>query len=101
LPFPSGPADNEVGLIRHIVGETGIERGLFPRFPKARNSTAADKGIQCPRSVQKLKTLPGDVHAVAEGTPIFANEPILEVIAPIGDVGAGMILTLKSLITAS
>ena len=27
----------------------------------------------------------GDVHAVAEGTPIFANEPILEVIAPIGE----------------
>jgi nicotinate phosphoribosyltransferase len=26
----------------------------------------------------------GDVHAVAEGTPVFANEPILEVVAPIG-----------------
>ena len=26
----------------------------------------------------------GDVFAVAEGTPIFANEPILEVTAPIG-----------------
>jgi nicotinate phosphoribosyltransferase len=25
----------------------------------------------------------GDVHAVPEGTPIFANEPILEVVAPI------------------
>lgn len=25
----------------------------------------------------------GDVHAVAEGTPVFANEPILEVVAPI------------------
>jgi nicotinate phosphoribosyltransferase len=25
----------------------------------------------------------GDVHAVAEGTPIFANEPILEVVAPL------------------
>lgn len=25
----------------------------------------------------------GDVYAVAEGTPIFANEPILEVVAPI------------------
>lgn len=25
----------------------------------------------------------GDVHAVPEGTPVFANEPILEVVAPI------------------
>lgn len=27
----------------------------------------------------------GDVHAVAEGTPVFANEPILEVVAPIAE----------------
>src|SRR5690606_22511114 len=27
----------------------------------------------------------GDVHAVPEGTPVFANEPILEVVAPIGE----------------
>jgi nicotinate phosphoribosyltransferase len=27
----------------------------------------------------------GDVHAVAEGTPIFPHEPILEVVAPIGE----------------
>lgn len=27
----------------------------------------------------------GDVYAVAEGTPVFANEPILEVVAPIGE----------------
>ena len=27
----------------------------------------------------------GDVHAIAEGTPVFANEPILEVVAPIAD----------------
>ena len=27
----------------------------------------------------------GDVYAVPEGTPIFANEPILEVVAPIGE----------------
>jgi nicotinate phosphoribosyltransferase len=27
----------------------------------------------------------GEVHAVPEGTPIFANEPILEVIAPIAE----------------
>jgi nicotinate phosphoribosyltransferase len=27
----------------------------------------------------------GDVYAVAEGTPIFPNEPILEVVAPIGE----------------
>jgi len=26
----------------------------------------------------------GSVHAVAEGTPVFENEPILEVVAPIG-----------------
>ena len=26
----------------------------------------------------------GDVYAVQEGTPVFANEPILEVVAPIG-----------------
>lgn len=26
----------------------------------------------------------GDVHAMPEGTPFFANEPILEVVAPIG-----------------
>lgn len=27
----------------------------------------------------------GDIHAVAEGTPVFANEPILEVVAPIAE----------------
>lgn len=27
----------------------------------------------------------GHVHAVPEGTPVFANEPILEVVAPIGE----------------
>jgi nicotinate phosphoribosyltransferase len=27
----------------------------------------------------------GRVHAVPEGTPVFANEPILEVVAPIGE----------------
>src|SRR5206468_1080600 len=27
----------------------------------------------------------GHVHAVAEGTPVFANEPILEVAAPIAE----------------
>ncbi|MFN2258107.1 MAG: nicotinate phosphoribosyltransferase, partial [Desulfuromonadaceae bacterium] len=25
----------------------------------------------------------GDVYAIAEGTPVFANEPILEVVAPL------------------
>ncbi len=27
----------------------------------------------------------GDVHALPEGTPFFANEPILEIVAPIGE----------------
>ena len=27
----------------------------------------------------------GDVYALAEGTPVFADEPILEVVAPIGE----------------
>jgi len=27
----------------------------------------------------------GDVHAVPEGTPVFANEPILEIVAPIAE----------------
>jgi nicotinate phosphoribosyltransferase len=27
----------------------------------------------------------GDIHAMPEGTPVFPNEPILEIIAPIGE----------------
>jgi nicotinate phosphoribosyltransferase len=39
------------------------------------------------RFLEHLKSFrfTGDVYAVAEGTPIFPNEPILEVVAPIGE----------------
>jgi nicotinate phosphoribosyltransferase len=36
------------------------------------------------RHLEQLR-FSGDVYAVAEGTPVFANEPILEVTAPIGE----------------
>jgi nicotinate phosphoribosyltransferase len=37
--------------------------------------------------LEHLKTFrfTGDVYAVPEGTPLFANEPILEIVAPIGE----------------
>jgi nicotinate phosphoribosyltransferase len=40
-----------------------------------------------PRFIEHLRhfRFSGSVHAVAEGTPIFANEPILEIVAPIGE----------------
>ncbi len=40
-----------------------------------------------PRFLQRLETLrfTGDVYAVAEGTPVFANEPIVEIDAPIAE----------------
>ena len=38
----------------------------------------------------------GDVYAVPEGTPIFANEPILEVVAPIGEAQLIETLVLSS-----
>jgi nicotinate phosphoribosyltransferase len=39
------------------------------------------------RFLQYLERLrfTGDVYAMAEGTPVFANEPILEVVAPIAE----------------
>jgi len=40
-----------------------------------------------PSFIDYLSTLrfTGDVHAVPEGTVVFANEPLLEVVAPIGE----------------
>jgi nicotinate phosphoribosyltransferase len=54
----------------------------------------ASFGLFQPRYLEWLHGLrfTGEVHAVAEGTPVFPNEPILEVIAPIGE--AQMLETL-------
>ena len=44
-------------------------------------------GSFSPRFLRYLEQLrfTGDVHAVPEGTPVFANEPILEIVAPIAE----------------
>lgn len=44
-------------------------------------------GIFSPSTLQALRTLrfTGEVHAVPEGTPLFANEPLLEIRAPIAE----------------
>ena len=47
----------------------------------------ASLGSFTDRFLESLRTFrfTGDVHAVPEGTPVFANEPILEVVAPIAE----------------
>jgi nicotinate phosphoribosyltransferase len=47
----------------------------------------ASLGRFSPRFLDYLAALrfTGDVHAVPEGTPVFANEPILEITAPIAE----------------
>ncbi|HUK34566.1 MAG TPA: nicotinate phosphoribosyltransferase [Vicinamibacterales bacterium] len=57
------------------------------RVDQAALSYLASLGRFSPRFLQYLETLrfTGDVYAVAEGTPVFANEPILEIEAPIDE----------------
>jgi nicotinate phosphoribosyltransferase len=55
------------------------------RFDDAALNYLESLGRFSPRFLQHLEELrfTGDVHAVPEGTPVFANEPVLEVVAPI------------------
>ena len=58
-----------------------LERLAFTRDDLAYLASA---GFSDPflRSLERFR-FTGDVHAVPEGTPVFANEPILEVVAPL------------------
>lgn len=56
------------------------------RFDRAALDYLASLGRFSDAFLKHLETLrfTGDVHAVPEGTPLFAQEPILEVVAPVG-----------------
>jgi nicotinate phosphoribosyltransferase len=55
------------------------------RFTEDDIRYVASLGGFSPRFLDSLRAFrfTGEVHAVPEGTPVFANEPILEVVAPI------------------
>lgn len=57
------------------------------RFGKAEIEHLASLGLFRPAFLDWLRDFrfTGDIHAVKEGTPVFPNEPILEVVAPIGE----------------
>ena len=57
------------------------------RFDEEALRYLATLGQFSPRFLSHLREFrfTGDVYAVAEGTPVFANEPIVEVVAPIGE----------------
>lgn len=57
------------------------------RFDAAALTYLDSLGRFSPRFLEYLEHLrfTGDVYAMAEGTPLFANEPILEVVAPIAE----------------
>jgi nicotinate phosphoribosyltransferase len=54
-------------------------------FPTAQLDAVAGLGMFSERFLRFLERLrfTGDIHAVPEGTPVFDNEPVLEVVAPL------------------
>jgi nicotinate phosphoribosyltransferase len=53
-------------------------------FDRAALDYLATLGLFCDRFLRSLEAFrfAGDVYAVPEGTPVFANEPIIEIVAP-------------------
>src|SRR5262249_13078964 len=74
---------------RHFLLACGLESILefleTARFDRAALEYLATLGLFSDRFLRSLEAFrfEGDVYAMPEGTPIFGNEPMLEVVAPL------------------
>jgi nicotinate phosphoribosyltransferase len=74
---------------RNVLLACGLETILdfleTARFDAAALDYLATLGLFSDRFLRALETFrfEGDVYAVPEGTPVFGNEPILEIVAPL------------------